>query len=457
MLDEMASVMREVNSSVQFDARLAPETIQCLGVHVAMLASKELIASDAHKALDDALSKLADSVAKGRFQCNAELEDIHTNIEAVIGEKVGAIAGNVGLARARNDVAVTTLRMWTRTQNLAMVRMLRSLIEVFTSAAECHADTVMPGMTHLQPAQPITWGHLCLAYAEMFYRDLERFTQATERLNDCPLGACALAGTSFAIDRNFTASALGFKSPTRNSIDSVADRDFVLDFLGAAATCSVHISRVAEDLIIWLTPEFGFVSLPDGLVGRSALIPHKRNPDALELIRGKCGRMAGNLHAVQMVLKGLTMSYSRDLQEDKEAIFDSADALSLSLRVLTLIFKNLSVQSEVMLRAANAGYTTSSDLADWLTHTKGIDAASAHELTTRLVRAAAERGVKLSDIPIDVRLAIDLRLGGVDWPRLDALASVESRDSFGGTAPIRVREAARAMRELIATTSNSDN
>ncbi len=315
-------VLDSINSSVEFDYRLAQADVACTSAHITMLAQQGIISAHDGDVLLAGLDKIAAQVAAGQFVCKPELEDVHMNVEAELERHVGVLAGKIGAARGRNDLAVTALRIWLREQCDQICDKLYALIAAFVAQAQRHAHTVMPGMTHLQAAQPVSFGHLCLAYGEMYLRDARRFVQVRKWLNESPLGACALAGTSFNIDRTLTAQELGFARVSANSIDSVADRDFVLDFLGACATTSIHASRFAEDVVIWLTPQFGFLSLPDFLAGRSAIMPHKRNPDALELVRAKSGRIIGNLNTVQIVLKGLTMSYSRDMQEDKEQVFD---------------------------------------------------------------------------------------------------------------------------------------
>lgn len=442
-------ILTAINSSVDFDVRLAKADIACTSAHVAMLHRMGILSVDEQDALERGLQKVGTAIDEGQFVWNPELEDVHTNIESGLERLVGPLAGKIGAARGRNDLAVTALRIWLRDKCEEATEKLIGVVGAFVAHAEEHADTVMPGMTHLQAAQPVSFGHLCLAYAEMFHRDARRFAQVREWLNESPLGACALAGTSFEIDRHFIATRLGFDRPTTNSIDSVADRDFVLDFLGACATTSVHVSRFAEDVVVWLTPQFGLLSLPDFLAGRSAIMPHKRNPDVLELIRAKSGRVIGNLNTLQIVLKGLSMSYCRDLQEDKEAAFDSADAICLSLDVLGLVVANLQVHRDVMRKAAGTGFTTSTDFADWLVRHKGLPFRQAHHLVTKLVEVAQHRGCSLGELEEADRAAVDPRLGGSDWPLLDAEESMRSRSSYGGTAPERVRAAAQHMRARI--------
>lgn len=438
-------VLDAVNSSVEFDHRLALADIACTSAHVAMLGRQGLLNGDDCAVLLQGLETLTASVAQGRFVFKAALEDVHTNIEAALEDAIGPVAGRLGMARARNDLAVTALRMWARERCDLIVTKLSALIQAFVDQALAHAHTVMPGMTHLQAAQPVSFGHLCMAYAEMYYRDVRRFLDVRSALNESPLGACALAGTSFAIDRHSVARQLGFDRPTANSIDSVADRDFVLDFLGACATASIHSSRFAEDAIIWLTPQFGFLFLPDFLAGSSAIMPHKRNPDALELVRAKSGRIASNLQTVQMVLKGLTLSYSRDLQEDKEATFDSADAICFSLDVMQLVVRHMQVNAPAMEQMANSGFTTSTDYADWLTRTRGIPFRRSHHLVSALVAVAQRKGVSLADLEDADRGAVDPVLSGADWPRFSAAESMRSRTSHGGTAPSCVQQAAQDM------------
>lgn len=447
-------VLNTINSSVEFDYRLAKADIACSTAHITMLARQGILTKDDHEILLAGLKTIATAVNDGNFVCDPALEDVHTNIEKALERLVGYAADKIGAARGRNDLAVTALRLWVRDKCDEIIEKLLDVLTSFTLRAERHAHVVMPGMTHLQAAQPLSFGHLSLAYAEMFLRDAQRFVQTRKWLNECPLGACALAGTNFDIDRDFTATQLGFARPTANSVDSVADRDFVLDFLGACATASIHISRFTEDVLIWLTPQFGFLSLPDFLAGRSAIMPHKRNPDALELIRAKSGRIVGNLNTVQIALKGLSMSYCRDLQEDKEATFDSAESLCLALDVLRLVVDHLQIHEEAMLTAANAGFTTSTDYADWLCREKGIPFKQAHHLVSALVDVAQQQGCSLAALPAALRARIDARLADPDWPHITARESVCSRVSFGGTAPDRVLEAAQEMRQRVQELRN---
>lgn len=446
---DIRRVVDAVNSSVEFDHRLATADLACTAAHVRMLARLGVYSADEARQVQAGLDAIGDEVAAGRFVCKPELEDVHTNIEAAVAARVGELAGRIGTARGRNDLAVTTLRMWVRDRCDETVGRLVALVESFASQAERHAATVMPGMTHLQAAQPVSFGHLCLAYAEMFHRDARRFLQVREWLNESPLGACALAGTSFAIDRDGVARELGFDRATANSIDSVADRDFVLDFLGACATSSIHASRFAEDVLVWLTPQFGFLSLPDFLAGRSAIMPHKRNPDALELVRAKSGRIVGSLQAVQMVLKGLSMSYCRDLQEDKEAAFDAAGSMEFVLDVLRVVVDHLEVHPQSMRDVAAAGFTTSTDFADWLVRERGVPFRRAHHWVSALVERAQRLGCTLADLPAAVRAEVDPSLGAQPWPRFTPEESIASRISAGGTAPERVVEALRELLQRI--------
>ncbi|MFC5475233.1 argininosuccinate lyase [Paraherbaspirillum soli] len=450
-------VLDTVNSSVDFDYRLAQADVACTSAHVAMLARQGILSGEDSEVLLAGLKQIGVDIDEGSFICKPELEDIHMNVEAELERHVGMMAGKIGAARGRNDLAVTALRMWIRDKCDEVLGKLFELIAAFVEQAEQHARTVMPGMTHLQAAQPVSFGHLCLAYAEMFFRDARRFGQVREWLNESPLGACALAGTSFNIDREFTAVQLGFAQPTANSIDSVADRDFVLDFLGACATASIHASRFAEDVVIWITPQFGFLSLPDFLAGRSAIMPHKRNPDALELVRAKSGRIVGNLNTVQIVLKGLTMSYCRDMQEDKEATFDSADAICLSLDVLRLVVEHLTVHEDAMRTAANTGFTTSTDFADWLTREKHIPFRQAHHMMSSLVDLAQKSGCTLAELPPATRAQVDERLGAPDWPQFSADESISSRTSHGGTAPSRILQAAQHMTRRVSDLQHVHN
>lgn len=443
MTPETKVTIERINSSVAFDVRLAQLDVECTRAHIDMLARQGLLTADESVPLMRALDEVEQMVLDGRLIFRAELEDVHTNVEKAVADLCGS--GALWMARARNDHAVTILRVWLREAIDRIGTRLATITGLLADMSAAHADMLMPGMTHMQTAQPVTWGHVCHAYGEMFLRDIDRFMAARTRMNLSPLGACALAGTSFDIDRGFVARQLGFDAPTANSIDSVADRDFVLDYLNASATLSIHLSRIAEDLIVWITPQFDFFSLPDFLVTGSAIMPHKRNPDALELVRGRTARIISNLSTVQVMLKGLTMSYARDLQEDKEAAFDTTDILELSLDVFELVFRHIEPNVAQLAAAANEGFTTSTDYADWICRNTALSFAQAHHATTALVKIAQAAGCGLGDLTPAQRAGVAPELVIPSWPKIDARNSVQSRTSQGGTAPDCVRRAARDL------------
>jgi argininosuccinate lyase len=443
-------VMRQVGSSVDFDYRLAASDLACTATHVRMLERQERITQTDCAALLDAIEAVAGEVSAGRFVFDPELEDVHTNLDAAVSRRAGASADWLGLGRARNDLAPTALRLWLRDHSDELLDQLIVLVGQFTALARHHHATVMPGMTHLQAAQPISFGHQCMAYAHMFFRDAKRLRQTRIWLNESPLGSGALAGVTMDNDRHFQATQLGFTRPTDNALDSVSDRDFVLDFLSTCATAAIHASRLTEDLLIWLTPQFNFIDLPEFLASRSSVMPHKKNADALELVRAKAGRVIGNLNTVQIMLKGLTLSYCRDMQEDKEAVFDTADAMSFVFDVLQLVVAHVRVNEHAMYEAAEKGFTTSTDYVDWLVTRLGLPFKRAYQLVGGLVALAQQEGVPLSDLQSKQRMHVDVLLESIsDWPRITARDAMQARISFGGTAPNRVLEAADAMQECI--------
>ena len=373
------------------------------------------------------------------------------NIEARLAELIGPAAGRLHTARSRNDQVALDFRLHVKTAFLSLDRALTGFIEALLAKAEAYADTVMPGFTHLQVAQPVTFGHHCLAYVEMAARDLSRCRDAVNRLDECPLGAAALAGTGFNIDRHMTAKALGFREPTRNSLDSVSDRDFALEFLSVAAICGTHLSRLAEEIVIWSTPQFGFVRLSDAFSTGSSIMPQKKNPDAAELVRAKPGRINGALISLLTVMKGLPLSYSKDMQEDKEQVFDAIDSLALALAAATGMVRDMTIQTEAMRKAAGHGFSTATDLADWLVRELGMPFREAHHVTGRAVALAEARGVGLEELPLDSLQELDARIGEAVFSVLGVDASVNSRTSFGGTAPANVRAQVAYWRERMAS------
>jgi argininosuccinate lyase len=411
-----------------------------------MLRKTGIISAEDAAAIVDGLVRLKDQFAREGITEDPELEDIHMHVEHRLAELIGEAAGRLHTARSRNDQVATDVKLWVRWAMDAVLWSIDQLEDALLDRAEEHAATIMPGFTHLQSAQPVTLGHHLMAYREMLDRDRSRFEAARQRLNECPLGAAALAGTSFPIDRDFTASPLHFERPTANSIDSVSDRDFVVDYLHAAALCSVHLSRLAEEIVIWASQPFGFVILPDSWSTGSSIMPNKRNPDAAELIRGHSARIVGDLVAVLVLLKGLPLAYAKDLQDDKAPLFDAHDLLVLSLRAMAAMIAEIGFDSERMRAAAAAGHSTATDLADWLAATADVPFREAHAIAGRAVAAAESGGVGLAELSLEELQAIDPRIGAEALERLTVEASVASRTSAGGTAPERVIEAIAAAR-----------
>ncbi len=442
-----SAIMERINASIGFDRRLADQDIAGSKAHVAMLADQGIVSrADADRILDG-LQRISEEIASGGFRFKTELEDIHMNVEARLAELIGPAAGRLHTARSRNDQVATDFRLWVRDALDRAEAGLQALQAALIVQAEAHADTVMPGFTHLQSAQPVTFGHHMLAYVEMFGRDRGRIADARARLNECPLGCAALAGTSFPIDREATARALGFDRPTANSLDGVSDRDFALEYLAAAAIAATHLSRLAEELVIWTSHQFGFVRLSDSFSTGSSIMPQKRNPDAAELARGKSGRVVGNLIALLTTMKGLALTYSKDMQEDKEPVFDTDDSLILCLAAMTGMITDMAVKPDAMRDAATAGYSTATDLADWLVRSLDMPFREAHHVTGRLVKLAEERGVGLAELSLAELQSIEAGITGEARAILSVGASVASRTSFGGTAPERVRVAAAKARE----------
>ena len=445
-----APLMAKINASISFDKRLWPHDIVGSKAHATMLAAQGIITDTDRDAIVAGLDSIASEIGAGRLEFDPALEDIHLNIEARLTDAIGEPGRRLHTARSRNDQVATDFKLFVRDAMDRSIGLLTSLTHTISHMSEQHAAVVMPGFTHLQAAQPVTFGHHLLAYGEMLMRDISRFADARRRLNECPLGAAALAGTSFPIDRDATSSALGFDRPAANSIDAVSDRDFALDYLAAAAITAVHLSRLAEELVLWSTPQFGFVKMAEAFTSGSSIMPQKRNPDAAELVRGKSGRVLGHLQALMVTLKGLPLAYSKDMQEDKEGVFDAVDTLELCLAATTAMLASMTVEPERMRAAAGLGYTTATDLADWLVRAKGAAFRDAHGIAARAVKAAEERGCGLHELDGATLAAIDPRLDGNASRLLDVDASVASRSSFGGTAPERVRAAARELRQRLA-------
>jgi argininosuccinate lyase len=435
-----ADLMQAINVSIGFDKRLAAEDIKGSLAHAAMLAQRGLISPADAEAIRGGLEAIDKELVEGRFPFRDEFEDIHMNIEARLKELIGAAAGRLHTARSRNDQVALDFRMWVRGACDRTVSHLRALQRALLAKAEAHADTLTPGFTHLQPAQPVTFGHHLMAYVEMFGRDAARFFSARERMNECPLGAAALAGSPFPIDRQVVAQALGFDAPTANSMDSVAARDFALEALAAAAICATHLSRLAEEIVLWTSPQFGFVALSDAFTTGSSIMPQKRNPDAAELVRAKAGRIIGSLTALLVVMKGLPLTYSKDMQEDKVPTFEAFDALELSLSAMTGMIADMTPNAKRMAEAAGGGFSTATDLADWLVRTLDMPFRDAHHVTGAAVRRAEALGhTDLAALPLGEFQALEPRVTDEVYKVLTPEASAASRTSYGGTAPSQVR------------------
>jgi argininosuccinate lyase len=442
-----APLMEQINASIGFDKRLYAHDIAGSKAHAAMLAEVGILSAAERDAIVAGLERIQGEIETGDFPFSAALEDIHLNIEARLTELIGEPGRKLHTARSRNDQVATDFRMWVREAIDRTDRLLKELQAALLARTEEHVDAVMPGFTHLQAAQPVTLGHHLMAYVEMFGRDRGRFADARVRLNECPLGAAALAGTSFPIDRAATAAALGFAAPIANSIDAVSDRDFALEFLAAAAIAATHLSRLAEELVLWSTPQFAFVRMPEEFSTGSSIMPQKRNPDAAELVRGKTGRVIGDLSALLIVLKGLPLAYGKDLQEDKEPVFDAADSVALCLAAMTAMIVGMTVDRDRLAAAAGVGHTTATDLADWLVRWLDVPFREAHHAASQAVRRAEQRGVGLAELDLEDLRAIEPRITADAFEVLSVERSVASRTSFGGTAPARVREAIQAARE----------
>ena len=444
------AIMEEINASIGFDYRLARQDIAGSKAHVAMLAQAGIVTQADADAIANGLDEVAREIESGKLVFSRALEDIHMNIEMRLAELIGPTAGRLHTARSRNDQVALDFKLWVRDSideiNLQLADLQRALVE----KAAAYADAVMPGFTHLQSAQPVTFGHHLLAYVEMVFRDRGRFSDARARLNQCPLGAAALAGTSFPIDRAFTAKALGFDGPTANSLDSVSDRDFVLETLSAAAITATHLSRFAEEIVLWTTPQFGFIALSDKFTTGSSIMPQKRNPDAAELVRGKSGRIIGDLVGLLIVMKGLPLAYSKDMQEDKEGCFDSLQSLSLCIAAIAGMVRDMTPRTDKMKAAAGSGYATATDLADWLVRALGMPFRQAHHVTGRIVALAAESGLDLEQLTLAQLQSIEPTITAEVFDVLGVEQSVRSRVSYGGTAPENVREQAKSWAQRLA-------
>jgi argininosuccinate lyase len=437
------AVMEEINASIEFDRALYAQDIAASKAHAAMLAHQTIISREDADAIAHGLDTILSEIERGSFDFKRSLEDIHMNIEARLTELIGPAAGRLHTARSRNDQVATDFKLWVRDAIDQIDAALAALQRALAQKALVHAATVMPGLTHLQTAQPVTFGHHLLAYVEMVGRDRDRFQDARRRLNECPLGSAALAGTSFPLDRQMTATALGFDRPTANSLDAVSDRDFVLETLAAAAICAVHLSRFAEEIVIFTSPLVGLLKLSDKFTTGSSIMPQKRNPDAAELVRAKAGRIVGALTALMTIMKGLPLAYQKDMQEDKPGAIEALSALGLSLSAMTGMVMDLEPDEEKMKQAAAAGYATATDLADWLVRHLELPFRDAHRITGQIVAAAEAQGLGLDAMPLTAMQAIEPRITADVHAVLSVEASVKSRTSLGGTAPVCVRRQAR--------------
>ncbi len=435
-------IMQEINASIGFDRKLWRQDIRGSLAHAAMLAHCGIIGAGDERAIREGLAAIAAEIEAGSFPFDAALEDIHMNIEARLTERIGEAGKRLHTARSRNDQVATDFRLWVRDAIDGLDAQLADTMRAFAERAAAHAADPMPGFTHLQTAQPVTFGHHLLAYVEMLARDRGRLADARRRLNECPLGAAALAGTSFPIDREATAKALGFDRPTANSLDAVSDRDFALEFLSAAAISAMHLSRFAEEIVIWCSAPWRFIRLSDAFTTGSSIMPQKRNPDAAELVRAKTGRINGALVGLLTVMKGLPLAYAKDMQEDKEPVFDAAEAWALSLAAIAGQVRDMQPDTARMKELAGSGFSTATDLADWLVRTLALPFREAHHVTGRLVAAAEQAGCTLAELPLATMQSVEPRITQDVFSVLSVEASVASRRSYGGTAPVRVAEQA---------------
>ncbi|MDA1286057.1 MAG: argininosuccinate lyase [Proteobacteria bacterium] len=443
------AIMEAINASISFDKRMASQDIEGSRAHASMLAATGIITDSDASAIRKGLLTVLSEIEGGSFAFSTALEDIHMNVESRLKDLIGEPAGRLHTARSRNDQVATDFKLWVRDQIDATIQGLEALIRVLLKQAEAGAGMVMPGFTHLQVAQPVTWGHHMMAYVEMFGRDMSRMQDARTRMNESPLGAAALAGTSFPIDRHMTAKELGFDRPAANSLDAVADRDFALEFLSGAAICAMHLSRFAEELVIWSSAQFRFVQLSDRFTTGSSIMPQKKNPDAAELIRAKIGRILGAMVGLFTVMKGLPLTYSKDMQEDKEQVFDAADSLMLALAAMTGMVGDIKPNAEVLEKSAATGFSTATDLADWLVRTLNMPFRDAHHVTGTLVKLAEDQGCDLPDLTLVQMQGVHAAITDDVFQVLGVHNSVNSRTSYGGTAPDQVRAQIARWNEVL--------
>ncbi len=444
-----SDLMQAINASIGFDQRLAAEDIAGSKAHATMLAAQGIITASDRGAILSGLDAILSEIEAGEFPFSEELEDIHLNVEARLKARIGEAGGRLHTGRSRNDQVATDFRLWTRKHLDLFDGLLGDLMAALLDQAEAHAATIMPGFTHLQSAQPVTFGHHMMAYLEMFARDRGRMRDCRKRLNESPLGAAALAGTPYPIDRDMTAAALGFDAPMANSLDAVSARDFALEALAAASICATHLSRLAEEMVIWTSAQFRFIALSDAFTTGSSIMPQKRNPDAAELVRAKVGRILGSLTALMVVMKGLPLAYSKDMQEDKEPVFEAFDALELALRAMAGMVRDMVPDEARLAEAAGAAFSTATDLADWLVMHLDMPFRDAHHVTGRIVAMAEEKGVTLDALEVSDMQSVESGITDDVVSVLSPLASATSRTSYGGTAPDRVREQVARWRDIL--------
>lgn len=442
-----SAIMEAINASIGFDKRLYAQDVAGSKAHAAMLAAQGVITAEDNREIQRGLDAVQAEIEAGAFVFKTELEDIHMNVEARLAELIGEPAKRLHTGRSRNDQVATDFKLWVRDALDRLEGGLKSLQAAMIDLAEKHVDTVMPGFTHLQAAQPVTFGHHLLAYVEMLGRDRGRLRDARARLNECPLGSAALAGTPYPIDRKMTAKALGFDRPTANSLDAVSDRDFALEYLAAAAICATHLSRLAEEIVVWCSVQFRFIRLSDAFTSGSSIMPQKKNPDAAELVRAKAGRVVGALSGLLIVMKGLPLAYSKDMQEDKEPVFETDDTMGLCVAAMEGMIRDMEPNVAAMRTAAERGFLTATDFADWLVQNLNVPFREAHHITGRAVKLADDRACGLSDLPLTDLQAIEPRITQEVYAVLSIEASVAARTSEGGAAPVRVREAVAAAKE----------
>ncbi|MBT3989474.1 MAG: argininosuccinate lyase [Rhodospirillaceae bacterium] len=441
-----SEIMERINASIDFDKRMYAQDIAASQAHAAMLVAQDIISAEDGARISDGLEQILAEITAGEFEFKTALEDIHMNIEARLTEIIGDAAGRLHTARSRNDQVATDFKLWVRDELDGLDAALKSFQAMLIARAEEHVQTIMPGYTHLQTAQPVTLGHHLLAYVEMIGRDRSRVVDCRTRMNENPLGSGALAGTSFPIDRHATAAALGFDGPTTNSLDAVSDRDFALEYMSLAAILSVHLSRLAEEIVVWASASFGFVNLPDSFSTGSSMLPQKRNPDAAELVRAKSGRVIGNLNSLLIVMKGLPLAYSKDMQEDKEPVFETADTLALTVAAMTGMFEEITFNADRMLAAAKAANSNAIDLADWLVRVLGKPFREAHHISGAMVKLAEGKNCTLEELSLGDMQSIEPAITEDVLAQLDIEQALNARSSFGGTAPENVKDACAQAR-----------